>query len=185
MDDNQIVDLYLARDERAISETSAQYGRGLFTLSKRVVGDEGTAEECVNDTYMKAWNTIPPNEPRTFLFAFLARIVRFTSIDVYKKTKSKKRQAQIVSLTAELDMCVGGPDNTSEAIDEMLLTESINRFLGGLPTEKRKVFVRRYWYSDEIREIAGHYGYSVSKVKMMLSRMREDLGRHLHSDGLW
>ena len=89
MEDEQIIDLYIARQEQAIRETSQKYGKGLHTLSFRVVGDSGSAEECVNDTYMRTWNTIPPNEPRTYFFAYLARIVRGLSIDVYKKMNAQ------------------------------------------------------------------------------------------------
>ena len=185
MEDEQIVELYLKRNEQAIQETAVKYGRGLQTLSRKVVGDAQTAEECVNDTYLKAWETIPPHEPRTYFFAFLARIVRCSSIDSLKKRNTQKRQANVVSLTKELDECVIGVDTTEDAIDEMLLKDSINSFLAGQTPEKRNVFVRRYFFADEIQDIVDRYGFSKSKVKMMLLRMRDDLKKHLIADGVW
>lgn len=184
MEDDQIIDLYFARLEQAIHETSLKYGKGLHTLSFRVVGDAGSAEECVNDTYMRTWNTIPPNEPRTYFFAYLARIVRGLSIDVYKKMSAQKRSAEIVSLTGELNECVPGADTTLEGVSENMLIAEINAFLGGLTVDKRRVFLRRYFYNDEVKDIGKRYGYSESKVKSMLMRLRKELEKRLEEAGI-
>ena len=184
MEDDQIIDLYIARQEQAIRETSLKYGKGLHTLSFRVVGDAGSAEECVNDTYMRTWNTIPPNEPRTYFFAYLARIVRGLSIDVYKKMSAQKRSAEIVSLTGELNECVPGADTTLEGVSENMLIAEINAFLGSLTVDKRRVFLRRYFYNDEVKDIGKRYGYSESKVKSMLMRLRKELEKRLEEAGI-
>ncbi len=184
MEDEQIVDMYLARDENAISITGQKYGRSLTGLSMKVVDDYGVAEECVNETYLKAWNSIPPHEPRTYLFAFLARIVRGLSLDHYKKERRQKRQSNMVMLSDELDMFVAGPDTTEKVIDNMVISESLNRFLREQPEEKRDVFLRRYWFFDDIEEIAKRFGFSQSKVKSMMMRMREQLKKRLIEDGI-
>ena len=184
MEDEQIVEMYLARKEEAISHTQTKYGRQLTSLSMKVVSDHGAAEECVNETYLKTWNSIPPHEPRTYLFAFLARIVRGLSLDHYKMTRRQKRQSHMVVLSDELDLFVSGPDSTEKVVDDMALAESLNRFLREQPEEKRDVFLRRYWYFDDINDIAKRFGYSPSKVKSMMMRMRAQLKERLEADGI-
>lgn len=183
MDDGEIVALYLARDESAIDETQAKYGRRLEQLSKRIVGDHGTAEECVNDAYMRTWNAIPPHEPGNYFFAFIAKITREISLNRYKMSHAQKRQAQLTILSGELEECLAGTDTVEQRIDEGLLKECINQFLSEQEKEKRIIFLRRYWYMDEISEIAGQYGYSVEKVKSMLFRLRKKLRKRLESEG--
>ncbi len=185
MEDERIVDLYLNRDEDAIEQTQLKYGKRLHVLSKRIVYDEGAAEECVNDTYLKAWNSIPPHEPRNYLYAFLARITRGLSLDVYRKNHAKKRQTHMTVITDELDICIKGSNTTIEMLDERNLKLAINAFLENLPKEKRIVFMKRYWFMESIKSIAEEFGYTQSKVKTNLMRTRNSLREHLIKEGLF
>lgn len=184
MEDNEIVDLYLKREEQAIKESADKYGRQLKTLSARVVFDERIAEECVNDTWLKTWNSIPPHEPRDWLFAFMAKITRALSIDALRKMTASKRSADVVPFTTELIECFGGGDNVEQMIDVMMLKESLNAFLAGLKREKRDMFVRRYWYMDSIADIAARHGCSEGRIKVELHRLRKKLGDKLSAEGI-
>lgn len=184
MDDNEIVDLYLIRDERAISESSNKYGRQLSNLSKKIVLDMGTAEECINDTWLNTWNSIPPHEPRDWLFAYLAKITRALSIDAVRKMTAGKRNANVVPITSELSEILKYSETVEQQIDEMLLKESLNKFLSGIEREKRDMFVRRYWYIDSIADIAKRHDCSESRVKVILHRLRRKLDEWLRRDGI-
>ena len=189
MEDNQIVDLYWERDERAISESDAKYGAFCARIAMNILDNAQDAEECVNDTYLRAWNAIPPNRP-TKLGAFLGKITRNLSLDRYKAKKTAKRGNSLflVSLD-ELSECVpdgstgfgNGFDDETEA---RLIGECINRFLHKLSGEARDVFICRYFYSDSIGEIARRFGLSESKVKSMLHRARGKLKKSLESEGI-
>lgn len=181
LDDNRIVDLYLSRDEAAISQTSEKYGSRLRNVAYGIVEDLHTAEECENDTYMEAWNSIPPHEPKSYLFAFLARITRHIALDFCKERSRLKRSAFISELSAEMEQCIPAPDDTERRIGAMVLCEAINSFLATLSDEKRNIFMRRYWYMDSIAAISQRYGLSQSKVKSILFRSRNQLREYLGS----
>ena len=183
MDDNRIVDLYLRRDETAIRQTSEKYGNRLRTLAYGIVNDRQTAEECENDTYMEAWNTIPPHEPGSYLYAFLARITRHISLNCCRDRSRLKRSALICELSAELEQCIPAPDDTECRINDMALGEAVNGFLDTLGEEKRNIFVRRYWYLDSIADISKRFALSESKVKTTLFRCRSRLREHLEKEG--
>ena len=183
MDDNRIVELYLLRDETAIRQTSEKYGNRLRSLAYGIVDDRQTAEECENDTYMEAWNTIPPHEPGGYLYAFLARITRHISLNRCRDRSRLKRSALICELSAELEQCIPAPDDTECRIDDMAMSEAINGFLGALSEEKRNIFVRRYWYLDSIADISKRFALSESKVKTTLFRCRNRLREHLIKEG--
>lgn len=183
MDDNQIVELYLQRDETAIKHSAIKYGIRLRTIANRIVKDQQTAEECENDTYWEAWNTIPPHEPRNYLFAFLARITRHLSLNCCRDRSRLKRSAFICELSEEMEQCIPAPDDTECRIDEIVLNEAINDFLGNLSEEKRNVFLRRYWYLDSIADISKRFALSESKVTSMLFRCRKQLREHLIKEG--
>lgn len=183
MDDGQIVELYLHRDEAAIARTTEKYGRRLRTLAQGMVEDAQTAEECENDTYWEAWNAIPPHEPRDYLYAFLARIVRHISLNRCRDRDRLKRAAFVTQLSAELEQCIPAPDDAACRLDELALREAINGFLAGLDEEKRNMFLRRYWYLDSVATVAKRYGLSESKVKTTLFRCRNRLREHLEREG--
>lgn len=184
MTDDEIIDLYLARKEQAIAETSGKYGARLKQLSRNIVSDEDTAEECVNDTWLKTWRSIPPHEPRDYFFAFIAKITRSLSLSRCRRAAAQKRSANVTELSTELEECVGGADTTSRVTDELHFKESLNRFLRGLNAEKRDMFVRRYWYMDDVSQIARRHGCSESRVTTELYRVRKKLKAHLEADGI-
>ncbi len=148
------------------------YNGRLLRFAMSFLSDQRDAEECVNDTYARAWNTIPPNRPDN-LYAYLAALCRNAALDVIKKNSAQKRSAQLVELTQEMNECI--PDNniTDERSEE--LSKCINEFLATLPKDKRAVFIGRYWYNESISDIAKRTGFSQSKIKTTLHRMREEL----------
>lgn len=143
MDDTTIIDLYFARDEAAIRHTAEKYGGRLRALSHGIVQDMQTAEECENDTYLQAWNAIPPHDPKEYLYAFLARITRHISLNRCRDRRRLKRSAYICELSAELEQCIPAPDDAQCRLDDLALSEAINGFLGALDEEKRNLFLRR------------------------------------------
>ena len=183
MDDNRIVELYLQRDEKAIKLTAEKFGKRLLALAYGITEDMQTAQECENDTYMQAWNSIPPHEPRSYLYAFLARITRHISLNCCRDRERLKRSAFICELGAELEQCISAPDDAPCRIDEIELREAINGFLGSIGEEKRNIFIRRYWYPDSIAEISKRFALSGSKVKTTLFRLRDQLRKYLEKEG--
>ena len=183
MDDSKIVELYLLRDEEAIRKTTEKYGSRLHSLAHGIVRDRQTAEECENDTYMEAWNTIPPHEPRSYLYAFLARIIRHISLNCCRDRSRLKRSAFICELSAEMEQCIPAPDDIPCRMNEVALIEALNQFLSTLDEEKRNIFVRRYWYLDSIAGISTRFNLSKSKVKTTLFRCRNGLREYLEKEG--
>lgn len=175
MEDGRIVELFLKRQEEAVSLTSEKYGARLRKLADNIVEDWPMAQECENDTYLEAWNTIPPHEPRTFFFAFLARITRHLALDRCRSRNRLKRSARLVELTQEMEQCIPAPNDTEGQIDGVLLGEAVSSFLKSLPEEQRKIFLRRYWYLDSIAEIASLFSRSEGSVKTLLFRCRKGL----------
>lgn len=183
MDDSQIVELYLRRDECALKHTAEKFGSRLWTLAYGIVEDRQTAEECENDTYLEAWNTIPPHEPRHYLYAFLARITRHISLNRCRAQKRLKRSANLCELSSELEQCIPSPDDVACRVEDMALGKALNDFLRGLSTEKRNLFLRRYWYLDSIAALSQRFGLSESKVKTTLFRCRKKLREQLRKEG--
>ena len=183
MEDEKIIRLYFLRDESALEYTADKYGARLRALSFGITSDEQTAEECENDTYLEAWNSIPPNEPKSYFYAFLARIARHISIDRCRKRKSLKRNAHIVQLSDELAACLPASDSVENEIDAKMLGEAISRYLLTLSDEKQVIFMRRYFYLDSIAEISSRLSMSESKVKTALFRIRSSLRDYLIKEG--
>ena len=183
MEDTRIVELYLQRKESAIAHTADQYGTKLRNISFNIVRSRETAEECENDTYLQAWNSIPPNTPHGYLFAYLARIIRHISIDRCRYQQRLCRNAYIQELSAELQCCIPGSEDTELQVEAIALGQSISAFLRQQTETVRNVFLRRYWYMDSIADIADRFGISQSKVKSMLFRSRNALREHLEKEG--
>ena len=183
MDDKTIVDLYLSRDEEAIVKTSEKYGHRLLALAQNIVDDLQTAEECVNDTYLDAWNSIPPHEPRDYLFPFLARITRHIALNRCKMNNCIKRSAHICELSSEMEQCIPDTNDSGDYINSLALSEAINNFLSTLNEEKRNIFIRRYWYMDSIEDISNLFSLSPNKIKSILFRCRNKLRIHLTKGG--
>lgn len=181
MEDNRIVDLYWQRDEVAIAHTKHKYGRMLTGISVSLVPSREDAEECVSDTYLAAWNSMPTERP-AYLGAFLAKITRRLSISKYRTISAEKRGGADM-LTEELTDCV--PDNYSLEADfeNGTLAEALNRFLFRLDKEKRYIFIRRYFFSDGILDIAKRTGIKEATVKTVLHRTRNALKTFLEEEG--
>lgn len=179
-----IVDLYLARNEEAIRRTDEKYGGDLRALSQNITGSREDAAECLNDTYLSAWNTIPPNAPRTYLLAFLMRIVRCASLDVCRRRTRQKRSATLIELTGELEECIALPTRVEDIADDRAVASALNDFLEMLDAQTRNVFLRRYWFADSVRQIAVRFGIGESKVKSMLFRTRQKLRTWLLERGI-
>lgn len=183
MEDLKIIELFFERKEYAIAETERKYGRYLSKIAYNILFDKEDSEECVNDTYMKAWNAIPPQRPK-ILSTFLGKITRRLAIDIFRKKNAEKRgKSEFASSLSELDECI--PDNFSaeKEFEYNLLSENINSFLASLSKENRDIFVCRYFYSDSIKEIASFFGTSESKIKSSLFRSRKILKEQLLKEG--
>lgn len=179
--DKEIVELYLAREEMASAYCTQKYSASLHRLASSLLLDSRDAEECVNDTFLKAWNAIPPNKPE-HLFPFLARICRCTAVDIIRRNTAEKRDCPVVELTREMEECI--PDSMDDAeVPEDTLKTLMNDFLGTLSKEKRMIFVRHYWFGESISEISERYRISESKVKTSLHRTREKLRKYIEKKG--
>ncbi len=182
MEDGDIVELFLSRDESALRHTSEKYGKRLRRLSYGIVRDAQTAEECENDTYVKAWNAIPPHSPKDHLYAFLARITRNVSLNRCRDSSRLKRSVHICELSAEMEQCIPVPDDCQCRLDDMAFADMMNSFLASLTPECRRIFVRSYWYLDSVADISKRFALSESKVKTTLYRCRNKLREHLKKE---
>ena len=180
MEDKAIVGLYLDRDQRAIEETEKSHGAKLMRIAFGVLKNQEDAEETVNDTYLRAWDTIPPQIPQ-FLFAYLAKICRFLAFDRLDWQQAGKRNVPLVELTRELELCIPA-SHMEQAVEIREMGRLLTEFLNGLPREPRLIFMRRYWFGDSIREIAKRYHIGESKVKTSLHRTRNKLKRYLEKE---
>lgn len=184
MDDREIVELYHRRDETAIAHTRDKYEGYLTKIAYNILADIEDSRESVNDTYFKAWNSMPPKKPDV-LSAFLARITRTTSIDIFRKRRSAKRIESEYAVTLdELNECVSEKDNPQDGIELEVLTEAINRFLRSAKDEHRDIFIMRYYFFDSVKAISTATGFSEGKVKTVLHRMRTALKESLEKEEL-
>ncbi len=183
MEDGAIVALYWERNESALTETSVKYGKYLMKIAWNILADTRDAEESVNDTYLHAWNAMPPHRPQV-LSTFLGRITRHLSIDVYRKRHSAKRGgSEYVLSLDELSDCVPGEGSPEEALDGKELAGHINDFLRDLAPEARKLFICRYYYFDPLAEAASALGMTEGKAKTLLFRTRRKLKEYLEKEG--
>jgi RNA polymerase sigma factor, sigma-70 family len=182
MEDDKIVELYWDRDEAAITATSDKYGAYCLSISQNILGNREDAQECVNDTYLKAWNTIPPHRP-AMLSTFLGKITRNLSFDRYKASRRDKRGGSQTALVLDELGEIIADKRSDDEFDRKELLESINAFLSSLPPDKRKMFVCRYWYAYSIPEIAKRFGMTENNVSVSLNRTRQKLRNYLKERG--
>lgn len=183
MEDSLIVDLYWKREESAIRETENKYGNYLMKIACNILADFEDSKEVVNDTYMKAWNSMPVHRP-DILSTYLGKVTRQLSIDVYRKKTSQKRvRSEYTVSLSELEECAADKDTPEQEIELQLLANLISTYLWSLSEEIRNVFVCRYFFMDSIKEIAGYNNVSESKIKSMLYRTRLGLKRYLEKEG--
>lgn len=183
MEDAQIVDLYWARSENAVSETATKYGKYCYAIAFHILSDEQDADESVNDTWLDAWNTMPPHRP-SILSTFLGKITRRLSIDRWRERTADKRGGGEIALALnELADCIPSENSVEQEIEAEELGSIINHFVMQMPLQERRIFICRYWYMDSIKSIAQQFDVSESKVKMILYRQRNKLKLHLAKEG--
>ena len=184
VDDEVIIKQFFERDERAIVNIEQNYGKYCYSIAFRILLNEKDTEECINDTWLKVWDSIPPIIPE-ILSAFIGKITRNQAINKYKYENASKRvNSRIEKTLDELNECeILLNNNVSEEMDRKELENSINKYLEKLPKQKRQIFVRRYFYLDEIKEIADRFNLKESAVKVLLHRMRRKLKSYLENEG--
>lgn len=183
MDDLAIVELYFERDESAIRETDKKYGRLCFYVSFQILGSNEDSEECVNDTYMNVWNKIPPTRPNNFM-AFISKITRNLSLKKLEYNTAMKRNPESCISFNELEDVLPDTSILPEVENEDI-SRLISEFLKQEKETTRNVFIRRYWFSDSISDIAARFSYTESKVKNMLYHTRNRLREYLRKEGIW
>ena len=183
MEDRKIVDLYWQRDENAIPETAAKFGGYCRTIAYNILSDAEDAEECLNDTWLAAWNDIPPSRPNS-LKAYLGRLTRNLAITRWRYAHAGKRNGGVEVLLSELEDCVPASAGVEEALEEKELSGLISRWLDGLDREDRALFVRRYWYGVRVKDLAGEAGVRENKIAQRLFRLRKELRRCLEQEGV-
>ncbi len=184
MDDKGIVELYFVRSENAIKETAAKYGGYCYAIAYNILSSREDAQECVNDTYLAAWNSIPPQRPAVFS-AFLGKISRYISLDRWKsRSRVKRGGGELPLCLEELEECVSGKESIEDTVVRKELLAGVNRFLGQIPDTERRVFLCRYWYMASVADISQRFGFSQSKVTSMLHRTRGKLNTYLQKEGL-
>lgn len=182
MEDREIVALYFARNEAALAESQRKYGRMLYNLAMSLLHSREDSEECENDTYLSAWNKIPPERP-IYLGAYLSKITRFLSMNILKKRSAEKRPETVGTALEELEECIPDGDGVEKAFESRQIQAAINAFLRSLSSDDRYIFVRRYFYSEEVKTIAARLACSEGKVKTRLFRMRAVLKQRLEKEG--
>ncbi len=184
MDDGKILKLYLERSESAIEETDKKYGRYCHSISFNILSSSEDAAEVVNDTYLKVWNTVPPNKPNP-LKPYVGMVTRQLSLNRYESRQAKKRGGETALALDELSECISDSDIGEDIGESVALSDSMNRFLKGLSKDVRRVFVRRYFYVSSISDIARDFGMKESAVTMTLSRTRKKLRDFLEKEGFF
>ena len=183
MEDEQIVTLYWDRDERAIRETETKYDRYLTKIAYNILADLEDSRESVNDTYLAAWDSMPPHKP-SILSAYLAKLTRCISIDCFRyRTRDKRMASEYAVSLSELGDCVSGGNTTEEIVNVKLLADAIGIYLRLQSEEARTAFIGRYYFLDPIKEVAAYCGMSESKVKSLLYRTRLGLKEYLEKEG--
>lgn len=182
MDDLQIVELFWQRSEKAITESQQKYYGYCSTIAYNILHSPEDTEECVNDTWIKAWNTIPPSRPHR-LSVFLGKIIRNIALDRYRKNKTLKRgKGQAAICLDELAECIADGKNFA---DDLVVKDTLNYFLQSLNSKKRHIFMLRYWYLFSIKDIAKYCSMSEGAVKMSLQRTRIVLKEFLEKEGIY
>ena len=181
LSDAEIMDLYFARSEEAIAACQSKYGLTCHRVAYNILHSDEDAEECVSDTWLRAWNAIPPERPAR-LGAWLATVTRRLALSRYESRRAAKRCGGVEISLEELAECL--PDGCLSMADDVALSEAINSFLASLPTRTRMIFMRKYWYMDSVSAIAEKLGMGESAVKVSLHRTREKFREHLRKEGI-
>lgn len=184
VNDAEIIELYFARDEQAIVSTQEKYGKYCYSIALNILFDREDSEECVNDTWMRTWNAIPPQRPNK-LQIFLGTITRNLAFDRYKSKRAQKRGGGTMEVALdELSECIPSTDTIENLVVADELEQILHRFLRSLPEKECNVFLRRYWYVEEYQEIANRYRIKLNTVKTILFRVRGKLKAYLEQEGI-
>lgn len=183
VEDIQIIELFFARNVQAIQETDAVYGGKLWAMSNRILNNRENTAECVNNTYVQAWESIPPQRPRYF-YGFLASVCRHLSLSRLDWKLAAKRNAEVVALTQEMEQCISESLRDRSTGDKEI-RRIIEAFLESLSVENRLLFLRRYLYVDTVTEISQRYGISERRVRKQLQKIRNKLNEHLKKEGIY
>ena len=183
VDDKQIIELYFERNEQAIKETETKYGAFCHRIAMNILGIHEDAEECVNDTYYSVWKQIPPTVPEVFK-VYLGRITRNLSISRFRAMRAKKRYSSMEIMLSELNDCVPSSSNVEQTIEVMQLSDYISEWIDSLPEEDCALFVRRYWFGDEVQELAKKCGITAAKMAQRMLRLRKSLKAALEQKGV-
>ena len=185
MEDKSIVELFWTRSEEAISQATKKYAAYCKTVAYNILQNTSDAEECLNDTMLKAWSGIPPSKPQN-LKAYLCKITRNLALNRIEHSNAQKRgSGQYTLVLSELDECITSTDRTEQSLDNTILSEAINNFLATLPKQKRIIFIRRYWHMESVRDIAKRLKISESNVKTELCRTRQKLKAYLEKEDIY
>lgn len=184
LEDEKIIELFMERSEQALRELDQKYGRICRRLSNSIVNNPEDAEECVNDAYLGAWNTIPPAHPHPLL-TYICKIVRNTSLKIYYSRKAAKRNSTYTIAMEEIEACIAGPNTVEAEMEAKDLAHIIESFLDTLTPENRVIFMRRYWFSDSCKDIADFVGISEKNITVRLTRMRQKLKKYLAERGVF
>jgi len=183
MDDRDIIQLFLARDEQAIPETAKKYGGYCIAIAQNILASRQDVEECLSDAYLQLWSSVPPNIPDD-LRAYLGKIVRNLAFNRYRSNVADKRGGgEMPAVLEEISVFVSGKDDVEQEVSRRELAAAIDSFLDTLPPLKRAIFVSRYWYSDSVSDIAGRYSLRAGAVSMTLNRLRHKLHKYLTERG--
>ncbi len=181
MDDRQIIDLLWQRAEQALETLARKFGQGLYRLAMNILSDHQDSEEAVSDTYLALWNTVPPERPDP-LAAYVYRVGKNTALKRHRERTAQKRDSRYDLSLDELSGCLGACTLETE-MDARLLGQAINQFLSTQTRQNRVLFLRRYWFGDSVKELAGLFAMSPGSVSVRLSRLRQALGAYLHEEG--
>ena len=182
MDDKQIVELFFQRNEEAIKQVEQKYSRYCKYIASNILPSTQDCEECLNDTYLRLWSSIPPNKPDS-LKAYIGTVTRNLALDRHDKNTAKKRKGNTELVYDELSECI--PDTSgTDLSEELSLRTALNKFLGSLNQKKRIIFMQRYWYLSSVKEIADKNGLTENNVKIMLMRLRAKLKKFLEKEGI-
>jgi RNA polymerase sigma-70 factor (ECF subfamily) len=182
MEDSEIISLFFARSEQAVAELDRQYGAAVKKTASNILPDRLDAEECVNDTYLRVWNSIPPQRPNP-LVSFVCKIARNLALDRYRSSRAEKRNGSLDLVLEEMEDCIPSSMSVETELEAKELTAAINRFLAALPREDRLLFVRRYWYGDPVSDLAAQTNSSANRISVRLFRLREKLRNTLKKEG--
>lgn len=183
MEDSQIIDGFFRRDESAITAAQEKYEKRCLAAARHILPDDRDAEECVSDVWLRLWNAIPPERPRS-LAAYITTVTRRAALDRYDYNRATQRRSDLTVAFEELEDCLSGPDEAQAAVERQDFGRALNDFLHTLTRQSRTFFVRRYWYGESIREIAESCGAGEEKIKSSLFRTRQRLRKTLEKEGM-